>query len=170
MKNKKKWLKFVYHIWRVLKKKKKPKSLQTRSVDRRNYPLFAIKLPPFKSMLRHLVSVSYCNCHLRYIDRGLGVYIKKPFLLKAADYVPSSIYNGHKTSLKLLEIWQSNQLYIVHIPAVEIYTCIFLHVIEVFIKAMPSHTSHLHLCVNGRIGNFDLHVLANLTYQTFSLV
>lgn len=154
------------------KKKKKPKSLQTRSVDRRNYPLFAIKLPPFKSMLRHLVSVSHCNCHLRYIDRGLGVYIKKPFLLKAADYVPSSIYNGHKTSLKLLEIWQSNQLYIVHIhvPAVEIYTCIFLHVIEVFIKAMPAHTSHLHLCVNGRIGNFDLHVLANLTFQTFSLV
>lgn len=86
------------------KKKKKPKSLQTRSVDQRNYPLFAIKLPPFKSMLRHLVSVSYCNCHLRYIDRGLGVYIKKPFLLKAADYVLSSIYNGHKTSLKLLEI------------------------------------------------------------------
>lgn len=141
--------------------------MQTRSVDRRNYPLFAIKLPPFKSMLRHLVSVSYCNCHLRYIDRGLGVYIKKPFLLKAADYVLSSIYNGHKTSLKLLEIWQSNQLYIVHIhvPAVEIYTCIFLHVIEVFIKAMPAHTSHLHLCVNGRIGNFDLHVLANSTFQ-----
>lgn len=140
--------------------------MQTRSVDRRNYPLFAIKLPPFKSMLRHLVSVSYCNCHLRYIDRGLGVYIKKkPFLLKAADYVLSSIYNGHKTSLKLLEIWQSNQLYIVHIPAVEIYTCIFLHVTEVFIKAMPSHTSHLHLCVNGRIVNFDLHVLANLTFQ-----
>lgn len=156
MKNKKKkWLKFVYHIWRVLKKKKKPKSLQTRSVDRRNYPLFAIKLPPFKSMLRHLVSVSYCNCHLRYIDRGLGVYIKKPFLLKAADYVLSSIYNGHKTSLKLLEIWQSNQLYIVHIhiPAVEIYTCIFLHVTEVFSKAMPSHTSQLHFCVNGRIGS-----------------
>lgn len=100
------------------------------------------------------------------------IYKKKPFLLKAADYVPSSIYNGHKTSLKLLEIWQSNQLYIVHVhvPAVEIYTCIFLHVTEVFSKAMPSHTSHLHLCVNGRIGNFDLHVLANLTYQTFSLV
>lgn len=66
------------------KKKKKPKSLQTRSVDRRNYPLFAIKLPSFKSMLRHLVSVSYCNCHLRYIDRGLGVYIKKAFPFKSS--------------------------------------------------------------------------------------
>lgn len=66
------------------KKKKKPKSLQTRSVDRRNYPLFAIKLPPFKSMLKHLVSVSHCNCHLRYIDRGLAVYIKKAFPFKSS--------------------------------------------------------------------------------------
>lgn len=75
-----------------------------RLVDWCNYFLFVIKFFFFKLMLRYLVLVFYCNCYFRYIDCGLGVYIKKFFFLKVVDYVLLSIYNGYKISLKLFEI------------------------------------------------------------------